>query len=249
MEPALIIAPTATSSRFAWEPGVPRGRYRDLVTGRFVSEQTIRVVLDQTLTSAAGTVRSLSDNLRAGRINLATWHLGMEQASKSIHLVSASLQMGGFQNMSQANYGAVGNILFNPSGSLEAGTAGEYAYLLRFAEQIEKEQIPLDGNFIRRAMGYVERGRTTFHRFERDLMKERGFDEAGRLRVPGDSCETAEGKGDRQGCVELGGLSLGTIKYVPIDDVVLIGMAVCFHNCRCRIFYRNSGTGEVWPVR
>ncbi len=248
MEPALVISATATSNRFAFVGVFPRGRYRDLKNGQFVSWATIRTVLDDTLDNANATVRQLSQQLQARQIPLAEWQRGVEREIKSAHLAAAALQMGGLQNMSQAHYGLVGNILFNPSGSLANGTAGEYAYLRQFAEQIENGRT-LDGNFIRRAMGYVTRARTTFHRFEWQAMRAAGFDEAGRLRVPGDSCRSAEGRGFREGCVELGSLSLGTIRYGPIDEVVLIGGAVCWHNCRCRIFYRNSATGQVWPSR
>lgn len=244
MEPALVIA-ADPSGRFVFDARFPRGRFRDARTGRFVTWTAVRMILDETLESARLDVRALSERLRAGQITLQEWQRDMERQIKTAHLAAYALERGGLQNMTQADYGRLGGLLFNPGGSLEGGTAGQYAYLRRFARQIERG-LPLDGNFLRRTDQYVKAARKTYHTAERQEMVSKGFDEAARLRFPGDSCSTTESDGQRQGCIELGGLDAGSLDFVPIEDVVMIGDAVCHANCRCQLLYRNSRTGEVF---
>ncbi len=234
MEPALTIAPATT--RFIFEPGFPRGRYVDAVTGAAVPWSTIRNVLDETLVSAGVTVRSLSQRLQAGQINLATWQREMEREIKSIHLASTALQRGGFQNMSQSNFGFVGNLLFNPNGSLEAGTAGQYAFLRRFAEEIASG-LPLDGNFIRRSDQYVKAGRQTYHIVETREMQAVGFTEERFILAPVDSCRTSP---KRLGCIERADAEWEVIGKLPN-----IGGCTCHQNCQCGKEYRNAD-GLVW---
>ena len=243
MEPVVLIPPTGLDLRFVYDRRFPRGRFRDTITGQVVSWDTVRRTLDDTLERAGDDVQALSGRLQRREITLADWQRGMERSIKSVHLASAALEKGGFQNMTPADYGRVGRLLFNPNGAREDGSWGQYQYLRRFAGQIE-QGLPLDGNFLRRADQYVQAGRQTYHRMLVLDMQEREFTETRFVLNPADHCTDKEGRRQRpprRGCVERARAGWHTAGQWPG-----IGGMACHQNDRCDQEFRNPKTGQTW---
>lgn len=215
-------------------------RYRSVQSGRYVSWQEVRNMLDRSLREAEGNMVRLSEQLRNRQISLAQWQLGIRDQIKTIHITSYALERGGWQNMTPADYARIGRLLHNPSAKTP-DEWGQYQYLRRFAKDIESGKA-LDGHFLQRVKLYAQSGRQTYHRAEHLLMRSLGFDQERSLLNPADHCTDQEGP--RGGCVEqaeLGWQELGTM--TPI------GKRNCLANDRCSVGYRKSRTGEVWPPK
>lgn len=201
---------------YTWDQAA--GRYRD-ARGRFVPRAAVRSAIDDALARANARARSLAEQLRGRRISLADWTLQMRGLVKEVHLYSAAAAKGGWDQLSPADYGRVGQVV-----------RGEYAFLQRFAADIAAGR-PLDGRFLRRVELYAQAGRRTYHQVERADMEVRGYDLEENILGPADHCDECP--------------SLTAQGPVPIGTLPPIGTRTCLANCRCRIRYRNSETGAI----
>ena len=205
------------STRYAWNDQA--GRYVDQRSGRFVSRAAVRDDLDRVLDGITTKMGGVSRSLLDGEINLDRWQLEMMDLVKRAHLVSAASQRGGWAQMTQADFGRVGQIVRR-----------EYGYLRNFANQIASGKQPLDGNIARRSKMYGQQARNTFYAFQRNEMERRGYDEERSILNPADHCSECvdeESKG-----------------FQPIGSMVPIGRRECRSNCKCSVEYRNSTTEE-----
>lgn len=203
-----------------------RGRYRD-ARGRFVSRETVRLVIDETLEHHGRAVRGLAEDFRAKRITRAEWELGMRSAIRESALYNAAAARGGWGELGPREYGRIGQHVRQQLG-----------YFERFAREVARGQrtgrAMLDGRFLARAMLYVQSARRLYHEIDRLEMERRGFDRERNVRFRGDSCA------GEIGCIEQsrrGWVAIGTLRPV--------GTRTCLGHCRCRIRYRKSATGEV----
>jgi hypothetical protein len=115
--------------------------------------------------------------------------------------------------MTPSDWGRVGSI-----------TKKQYAFLQRFAIDIETGKQKLNGNFLRRAGMYADASRGTGQDVARVEASKKGLTEERRIRFPGDSCET---------CVEQ-----AKLKWQPLGALNRIGDSECRTNCRCVFEFR-----------
>lgn len=198
-------------------------QYTNRKTGRFVSRQVIRDQLDLVIDASSEVMRAVSQQLRAGDISLAEWQTAMMQQVKTTHLASAAMQRGGWQQMSQADFGRVGRVVRT-----------EYGFLRDFAEAIASGKQKLDGTLTRRAALYGQEGRPTYYTFWDSEMTRRGFDEERSILNPADHCNDCvneEAKG-----------------FQPRGQMIPIGRRQCRSNDRCDVEFRNSQTEETLRV-
>ena len=239
MEPALVRPPRALGGRYVWDARLPKGRFRDTTTGRFVSWDAVRSVLDQTLASAEDGLLREAARLQSGEINLAEFQRFFEPEIKRIHLASYALERGGWAQMTQSDYGRLGRILFNPNATSDPNTWGQYQFARRLFEQVADGSQPLDGRFLSRVSLYVKAGRKTYHRAETLYMVQAGYTEERYLLNPADHCTDKDGP--LGGCVERAEAS-----WQPVGTYGNIGELNCRANCKCSKQYRNPGTGLVF---
>src|SRR4051812_2979918 len=107
-------------------------------SGRFVSRAEVRAALDYAIRNEERAMRDLFLALRRGEMSVGEWHVAMRAELKALHLMSGALAKGGFAQLTQSDYGRIGNIL-----------KGQYQYLARFATQIA-DGLPLDGRALTR---------------------------------------------------------------------------------------------------
>lgn len=210
------------STRYGWN--AKAGQYVDS-KGKFVPRSAVRDDLDLVLDGITAKMDLASQGLRNGAINLDQWLFEMMDLTKRAHLVSAAAQRGGWAQMTQADFGRVGQIVRR-----------EYGYLRNFAEQIASGKQPLDGNIARRARMYGQQARNTFYSFQKVEMERRGFDEERSILNPADHCEGCKSE-ERKGFRKMD--AKGKNKMIPI------GRRECRSNCKCSVEYRNSSTGET----
>lgn len=134
----------------------------------------------------------------------------MRREVKSVALYSAAAAKGGWAQMSDADYGRVGQYV-----------RGQYQYLRGFAQDVATGKQPLNGRLNARAHLYGQAGRPLYHRMEIAEQIVRGMTEKRSIRHGSDSCD---------GCVaaEVAG-------WVPIDSktVLEIGARECRTRCKC----------------
>lgn len=190
------------------------GRYRG-PGGRFVPQAQIRAWLDTALDNATKRVDALATALRSGRIDLISWEVAMRREVKQVALYSASAARGGWAQMSDADYGRVGQHV-----------RSQYQYLRGFAQDVQKGVTPLNGRLNNRAALYGQNGRALYHRMEVADQRLRGMTERRNKKSPRDACE---------GC-----LSATAAGWHPIDSksVPEIGARNCGNRCRCRWEFR-----------
>ena len=128
-----------------WASGV------DLDTGRFISSATVRDALEGVMDASALRMNQLSERLMDGDISLAQWQTGMLQQIKVANVAASAAANGGWANMTQSDWGAVGQLVKE-----------QYQYLRNFADEIASGKQPLDGRLLVRTDMYGDAPRGTY---------------------------------------------------------------------------------------
>lgn len=199
---------------FDWDERV--GQYRNIRSGRFEPRLAVRNVLETAIRETRREMRQDAAALRDGSISLAEWQTRMLGQIKRLHITEAAAARGGWAQMSQADWGAVGQrIRF------------QYERLRNFANQIASGEQRLDGRFMFRVEMYANAGRGTYEesvrRFERvyhHRMLER------RVLGVADHCEDC--------------LDAAAEGWQPIGTLPAIGDSVCLTNCHCTFEYADE---------
>lgn len=188
-------------------------RYRNRVTGKFVSSKVIVGALDNVITASSRNIETITQALLDGNISLVDWRAGMAGEMKIIHTAAAAASKGGWAQMTPSDWGKVGSLLKD-----------QYKYLDNFAGQIASGKVPLDGRLMVRAKLYAGAGHGTYEDMKRRLFEQRGYTEERRVLTPGENCN---------GCIEQAGRG-----WSPIGTLDRIGSEECRSNCRCDFEYR-----------
>lgn len=196
---------------FVWDPSVGQYRYPN---GRFVARKDVRDAIDKALQAEAHKTQTIGIQLRNGTITLSSWRQGMRDIARNVHLFSAALAKGGSAQMTQADFGRVGQVLRH-----------EYRFLDKFAVAVS-QGYPLDGRFFDRALMYAQAGRDTYHIVERAVMKDAGFVYESNVLTPAEHC-TGE-----DGCI-----AQTARGRVPIGELIPIGRRTCLRKCKCYLAY------------
>jgi hypothetical protein len=206
------------------------GQYRYLTgprRGQFVPRQSIRSALDDYIEDRQRYAVEVSERFRNNQISFAEWQAEMEATAVRIHVASAASAKGGWAQMTQSDYGRVGQIWRQELG----GRPGFHNGLRGMIEQMNNG-LPLDGRWMNRVQQYMQAGRTTYHVVETLEMERRGFDEERSIRHSRDSCDE---------CIDQ-----ETLGWQPIAARVIKqpGDRQCLRNCKCTKEYRRSGSAS-----
>lgn len=113
---------------WTWEENV--GRYRNLTTGRFVSEKQVLSWVSESARSSSIVTDGLSRYLAADQLNVPGWETLMRQEIKDEYVRQYLLGRGGLSQMTQADWGSVGGMI-----------ADQYRYLDGFAREVAGGQL------------------------------------------------------------------------------------------------------------
>lgn len=189
-------------------------RYRDPKTGRIVSTDRVRQALDRAVRMEGMRARALMTDLREGTITLREWEIAQREVVKNTQLFSAAAGAGGWAQLSQREYGIVGQRVRQ-----------QYGFLTQFGDEL-KTGLARDGMAARRAESYAEAGRSTYHAVERITQAKAGNNEERSIKGDADHCDECideEAKGWR-----------------TIGTMVPIGQRECMNGCKCRVEYRQN---------
>ncbi|MCL4864206.1 MAG: hypothetical protein KJZ93_32660, partial [Caldilineaceae bacterium] len=131
-------------------------RYRNATTGRFTSRRDIVVQLDAQVAHTEASIAALTEAFHEGRLSASVWTEQMRTELRQLHSQNRALGAGGWDRMSQRDWGAVG-------GKLQA----DYQRLVAFAAAVQGGEVTLP-QALNRAGMYVGNARTQFWAAERD---------------------------------------------------------------------------------
>ena len=213
-DPWAITGRKARGDGWTFDQDSQRWRYPN--SGRAVPEPEIRRVLEMRQESVRETMRDHARQLAAGKINAAEFEIRMRDSVKQSHLQARLLAVGGRENATQGDYGAVGQRVRR-----------EYRYLSEFSATAAKGGLS-EAQLVQRSGMYA--GASV-----RDSYV------AGRVRSHVDAGYTQKrrtGPNDKSTCntcrTEIGG------GWVAIDAPGWqIGHSECLANCRCNIEFKR----------
>lgn len=200
------------------------GRYRNVGTGRFVSDRAVRDAVDAVLDAATARMQALTRGLQAGGLDLVSWQQQMAREIKDGHLAAAMTAHGGRAAMTQADYGWAGRRIRE-----------QYGYLRRFARQLASGEQPLTDQAVARAALYGQAGRATYEAMRTRDGLARGETEERNILGPADHCPDCTGA-TRRG-------------WVPLGSLIPIGERQCKANCRCRMERRHNAEEMLRRIR
>lgn len=206
---------TATAGR--WDP--QRARYRS-ANGRLVSEAAIARELERVILRQQAEFQALGRQYQAGEITLDQLRLEMRAAVKDLHLYSAALARGGWDQMDSVALGQVG-------GRLRV----HYAYLDRFMQAIATGQVR--GSIATRAGTYAQAARGTYNRAKAGEASSAGRLLRNILNPLAEHCDE---------CVRI--TNRGPI---PADEMPPVGSRECGMGCKCRIEVVGGMGGPARP--
>jgi len=214
----------AEQRRWVFETGTQR--YRDLATGRFLSNTDVIGIVNGIADRTTGDpVTTINTMLADGRLNTADWKTGFARQIKNAYIQQAELAAGGRAGMTPQMWGSVG-------GSVRE----QYRYLDKFAKQIEGKQLSPVQIEARTKM-YINSSRESFWRIKDMKAKDAGMTEEKWNAIGDDStCGPCADAG------AMGWQPIGTFAQPGSGRVMNRPRTNCqgLTNCRCEKLYRKG---------
>lgn len=143
--------PTETAiSGFVWNDQTHR--WRNLATGRFISQAQMTVMRDTFLDRARGLTDGLTQQMYDGKLRSGQWAVQMRQTVRATYIDQYAAARGGIGNLGPADLKAL-------SGMLNK----QWDYLLQFQQDLNAGKLSL-GQAQARARMYVESASQAFER-------------------------------------------------------------------------------------
>jgi len=136
------------SNPWVWDDGSKR--YRNTATGRFLGPKQMLELRDQFLDAKKAEMSVLTDRLVDGDLNAAQWTQEMRRQIRTTYVDEYVLARGGRGNMTQADWGRIGQMV-----------KGQYQFLGKFEQDIKAGKLS-PGQITTRANMYVESGTQAF---------------------------------------------------------------------------------------
>lgn len=163
-----------TNNNFYYDKEVQRYRWAD--TKRFLSAEAVEnltvLKIDQ-IKQDLGTIGQL---LIDRKINLQTWEKQTASTIKDLHLQFYLLGIGGLKQITQRDYGIVGQEMLN-----------QYAYLRGFSEDLISAGMSI-AQFENRVSLYADAARGTYQRARQEAHLRAGYLFERRIRTKIESC-------------------------------------------------------------
>lgn len=202
---------------YSWDAAARR--YRSPV-GTFLSTGRALASLESDLRGLVVLTDNLTDDLRSGRLSLEAWRFQMMDVVKHVQMGAATLAKGGRAQMTDADYGRVGQL-----------TRAQYQYLEEWTQEIARGDAPLDGRLTSRARLYVAAARPTYVAVRGKDVEDAGFDQERSILGNAEHCATC--------------IAQDALGWQPRGQMIPIGQRECGNNDKCPVEFRNSTTGQV----
>lgn len=196
---------------FFWDPST--GRYRD-AKGHFVPRELVRKSLDRIAAASGQRMRVMGQQLAKGSVEIADFHIAMRAEVKSALINNGAAAKGGYAQLTQSDYGRIGNEVKR-----------HYTALDRFVQELYAGTVaPNTKGFLARIQLYFNTARTFYYKLDREAQEAAGMTEERNLLHPAEHCAEC--------------LAMSDMGWVPIGMLVPIGDRECVGNDRCTMQYR-----------
>lgn len=192
-------------------------RYRDKSSGKFISQTRVRELTKKRIVQAAEDTQVIGDLLAQGKITVPTWEAATRDAIKQLHIQQYLLGIGGKQNMSQQDYGILGNAIQK-----------QYEFLNNFAKELTTQGMS-EAQFKARLNLYLNASRSSFERAQLESHRRSGYLWEKRLRTKTESCNP---------CIEYAARGWQPIGTLPEPTQ----QCDCRANCGCYKIYSAEST-------
>lgn len=208
-----------------WQWDTRAGRYRDRVTGKFISQQNLERLQRLHITLVERDITTIGELLKKGQLSLGGWQEATANALKTLHLHQYVLGRGGVAQVTPAEWLAVGRQLRE-----------QYTYLRNFAEDINRgysigangQQIPMtEGRFNARLKLYSQAGRISFEMGKQEVAKRQGKAFMRRFLGAAHHCPD---------CPRYARMGIQPIGVLPLPCT----RCACRSNCKCICRYYNT---------
>ena len=216
-----------------WRWDDAAGRYRDLVTGRFISHDYVLSLIGQSMAATANVTDALGSFVSTGAINTADWQSAFFQEIKAEYIRQYLAGIGGRNMMTPADWGSIGGMLKE-----------QLNYLKGFANEIAAGNLT-EGHIRSRMAMYINSAREAYERARGRVVGKLGtMDEVHwNLDGPIEHCDDCVSR-ENMGWQPIG--PTGGFPTIDGESFPGMGDTQCLTNCACSLSYQNSATGEEW---
>lgn len=191
------------------------GRFRDSATGQYVSERAVRDAVDAVVRLSGERMADLAQQFRAGTIDDGQFLTSMISEIKSVHVATALAAYGGREQVTQARWGTVGQLIRQ-----------QYAYARQMVADVLEGRQRMNGRLDARSRMYAAAGRTAYENIRRREMAALGY--AFEVNV----------QHSQEGCREC--VAASDLGPVPIGTLPPIGSRQCRSMCLCTISFSRT---------
>jgi hypothetical protein len=185
-------------------------RFRDLSTGRFVSEREVRDAVDRLADLTSRRMGEAAARYRAGQITSSDWlaeHLALVKQSQ---IASALAAYGGRANMTPERWGLVGYQI-----------RVQYAFARKMAADVLSGRQRMNGRLDARARQYGQAARVLYENIRAREAATSALAWERNVRHASESCQQCRAQ--------------SAAGWVPRGTLVPVGARTCRSSCRCSI--------------
>lgn len=198
-------------------------RYRDMSSGRFVSRQSINEILTAQTSEAEARLGAIATAYYEGRISPASFAEQLRTETRRNALQNMALAKGGFDQLTQADYGRAGQAL-----------RGQYAQIVGTAIDVTIAAVTI-GQLLNRMAGYAGEARRLYYVTLQETMHSSSADMVTIARRV---------LGDAQHCADC--LMYYERGWQLLTDAVPPSVACqCTTHCRCSLLIREVPRAEL----
>jgi len=187
-------------------------QFRDPDTGRWITRVQVRSWIDKFIAASQAKLLEASSAYRAGNLSLDEWQATMREEIKDAHLTAEALARGGWNQLTPADFGRVGQRV-----------RAQYRFLAGFTEDLRRGAVRLDGAFLNRAKSYAGSALAGFYGSMGDVAASAGLTRERSMLSVAEHC---------QGCIDEAAKG-----WVPIGTLTPIGQRPCLGNDKCHMAY------------
>lgn len=206
-----------------WQWSLSASRYRDSVTGRFLSRARALEFVTASIAATDDVVATLGSFVASDTPSISSddWRTAMRQEIKDEYIRQYLLGRGGIEQMTQADWGSIG-------GSL----AEQYRRLDVFRDEIAAGELS-EAQVKARSRMYINSARESYERAQQKVNVAAGFDEVRWvIDIAKENCVD---------CLAFEAMGWQAIADDPYGGCLPgTGCTVCLTNCGCHLEYRKS---------
>jgi hypothetical protein len=208
---------------WTYDPRLRGSGYRDLDTGRILSNDEVRGLVDISIDAGEDVTGTLAGLVANDQLSAADWEERMREEIKDQYIAQYLSGAGGRDQMDSVDWGSVGGMI-----------ADQYRFLDDFADDVETGDLS-EAQIAARSEMYINSSREAYERALLRSSPEHGW------------TEKAWGLSEVENCEDC--IFLSSLGFIPVTEPFVApstgkeaipggGNTICLTNCQCGTEYR-----------